>query len=75
MGHLTLPEGDLRTWLAQFPQRDADRLPVTGLYPGHGLARAALASPIGLHDLRPDGDGGALRVVFGPERTLVVTLE
>ncbi len=73
-GRLALPDGALRDWLDGFPQRDADALPIIGLFRGAGLARAALVTPIGLHALRADGDGRTLRVDFGPERTLVVSL-
>lgn len=73
-GQLALADGALRDWLAGFPQRDADALTIIGLFRDAGLARAALVTPIGLHDLRADADGRTLRVAFGPERTLVVSL-
>ncbi|TNJ34807.1 serine hydrolase domain-containing protein [Arenimonas terrae] len=51
------PEGALKAYFDQFPQPDRDTLRLVGLYPGHGLARAALVTPIGLYDLRATADG------------------
>lgn len=51
------PEGELKAWFDQFPQKDADVLRVIGLYPGHGLSRAALVTPTGIYDLRAQADG------------------
>ncbi|MFC0676685.1 serine hydrolase domain-containing protein [Lysobacter korlensis] len=73
-GRITLTEGPLRTWLNGFPQRDADALDIIGVHPRAGISRAALVTPIGLHDLRTDIDGRTLRVNFGPNRSLVVRL-
>lgn len=73
-GRITLPDGALRAWLNGFPQRDADALEIIGLHPGAGIRQAALVTPIGLHDLRADGDGRTLRVQFNAERGLVVRL-
>jgi hypothetical protein len=48
---------------------------VIGLYPGHGLSRAALVTPTGIYDLRAQADGSfvarisetsALRLQLGP---------
>lgn len=51
------PEGELKAWFDQFPQKDAEVLRVIGLYPGHGLTRAALVTPTGIYDLRAQADG------------------
>jgi serine beta-lactamase-like protein LACTB len=69
------PEGELKAWFDQFPQKDAEALRVIGLYPGHGLSRAALVTPTGIYDLRAQADGSfvarisetsALRLRLGP---------
>lgn len=73
-GQIKLPQGLLRTWLNGFPQRDADSLEIIGIRPSAGISRAALVTPIGLHDLRADADGRALRVKFSPSRSLVIQL-
>lgn len=73
-GRITLPEGQLRSWLNGFPQRDADSLEIIGIRPGAGISRAALVTPIGLHDLRTDADGRTLRVKLNPGRALVIRL-
>jgi serine beta-lactamase-like protein LACTB len=51
------PDGALKAYFDQFPQPDRDTLRIIGLYPGHGLARAVLVTPIGLYDLRATADG------------------
>jgi serine beta-lactamase-like protein LACTB len=72
------PEGELKAWFDQFPQKDADVLRVIGLYPGHGLSRAALVTPSGIYDLRAQADGSfvaqvgsanLMRLRFGATRT------
>lgn len=73
-GRISLADGPLRAWLNDFPQRDADALEIIGLHHGAGLSRAALVTPIGLHDLRVGVDGQSMRVQFGPTRTLVIRL-
>lgn len=73
-GQIKLPQGLLRTWLNGFPQRDADSLEIIGIRPGAGISRAALVTPIGLHDLRPDANGQTLRVRFDANRSLVIRL-
>ena len=73
-GRLTLPDGALRAWLNDFPQRDAEALEIIGLQSGAGIGRAALVTPIGLHELRADTDGRTWRVRFGATRTLVLRL-
>lgn len=73
-GRIELAQGPLRSWLNGFPQRDADALEIIGLHVGAGIDRAALVTPIGLHDLRTDVRGRALRVQFGPGRALVIRL-
>jgi len=72
VGTMSLSSGPLRDWLNGFPQRDADALKLVGLDAGGGFSRAALATPIGLHDLRADPVGADYRVQFGPGRTLSV---
>lgn len=72
-GRLELGAGPLRDWLNGFPQRDATSLEVIGLQPA-ALDRAALVTPIGLHDLRAVGTTQTYRAVFGPERVLEVWL-
>lgn len=71
-GRISLMQGPLRTWLNSFPQHDADALEIIGTHAGAGVSRAALVSPLGLHDLRTDGR--TLRVQFGAERSLVLRL-
>lgn len=73
-GQVSLPRGQLRTWLNSFPQRDADSLDIIGVRPGAGVDRAALVTPIGLHDMRADADGRTLRVKFNPGSSLVIRL-
>ncbi len=55
----------------RFPQRDADRLRIIGLDPDGGLARAGLATPIGLYDLRATADGDHT-ATLGPRTTLTL---
>jgi serine beta-lactamase-like protein LACTB len=52
-----VPEGELKAYFDNFPQKDVEALRVIGLYPGQGLARAALVTPIGIYDLRAQADG------------------
>lgn len=73
VGAMSLPSGALRDWLNAFPQRDADTLALVGLDARGGFSRAALVTPIGLHDLRADADEGkGYRAGFGGSRTLSV---
>jgi serine beta-lactamase-like protein LACTB len=73
-GRIALTQGPLRSWLNGFPQRDADALEIIGIHARAGIERAALVTPIGLHDLRTDVDRRTLRVQFGPGRSLVIRL-
>lgn len=72
-GRLELGAGPLRDWLDGFPQRDITSMEVIGLKSA-ALDRAALVTPIGLHDLRPIGATDTYRVVFGADRVLEVRL-
>ncbi len=51
------PDGALKAYFAPFTSTGAGTLRVIGLYPRHGLARAALVTPIGIYDLRATADG------------------
>lgn len=68
------PEGELKAWFDQFPQKDADVLRVIGLYPGHGLSRAALVTPTGIYDLRAQAEGSFVAQV-GSETSLRLSFE
>lgn len=56
LGTLSLG-GGLAAYFDAFPQRDAPALRVVGLDANSTLGRAALVTPIGLHDLRAQADG------------------
>lgn len=73
-GRLELEPGPLRDWLNGFPQRDATSLEVIVLQPA-ALDRAALVTPIGLHDLRAVDGTTTYRVEFGGDRVLEFRLE
>jgi hypothetical protein len=70
VGTMSLSSGPLRDWLNGFPQRDADSLKLVGLDARGGLSRAALVTPIGLHDMRADSVGSDYLVQFGTSRKL-----
>ncbi|QSX77955.1 serine hydrolase domain-containing protein [Agrilutibacter solisilvae] len=70
IGTLRLAPGPLRDWVNGFPQRDADSLKLIGLDARGGLSRAAIVTPIGLHDLRAQPGLPGYLVRFGPERSL-----
>lgn len=72
-GRITLGPGELRTWLNSFMQRDTDAIEIIGVETGGGLGRAALVTPIGLHDMRAlDGKAGSYRVELGGNRTFSI---
>jgi serine beta-lactamase-like protein LACTB len=67
------PEGEFKAYFDKFPQKDVDALRVIGLYPGQGLARAALITPIGIYDLRAQPDGSfAARLAGSTELRFVL---
>lgn len=70
VGTVSLTSGPLRDWLNGFPQRDADTLKLVGLDARGGFSRAALVTPIGLHDLRVQADGDGYSARFGSTRTV-----
>lgn len=57
------------------PQADTDRLDVIGVEQGSGLGRAALITPIGVLDLRDDGEGGWRLASAGGGRSLSFRLD
>lgn len=74
VGRLSLPEGALRTWLDAPMQRDANELRIIGIDPRGGLGRAALATPIGLHDLRIREGEARYTATLATGRTLALRL-
>lgn len=72
-GRIGLEQGELRDWLNGFPQRDTGALEIIGVQPRRGLGRAALVTPIGLHDMRPHaGKPGFYRIWLSQTRTLSI---
>lgn len=49
--------GAAKAYFDAFPQNDSPHLRLVGLDAGPGLSRAALVTPIGIYDLRAQGDG------------------
>ena len=66
-------DGALADWFNLAPQRDADSIKIIGLQANSGLARAALITPYGAYDFRPDG--GAYSTDFSSSRSLSVVFE
>jgi hypothetical protein len=60
-------------WFNDFPQADADRLPVIALTADRRLGRAALVTPAGLYDFTCSAQN-TCRAVFGTHRILEITL-
>jgi CubicO group peptidase (beta-lactamase class C family) len=60
-------------WFNDFPQADADRLPVIALTADRRLGRAALVTPAGLYDFSCSAQN-TCRAVFGTRRMLEITL-
>ncbi|MDZ4307628.1 serine hydrolase domain-containing protein [Allopontixanthobacter sp.] len=65
--------GPLAEWFNNAPQRDTDSIRIIGLNAHRGLASAALITPYGAYDFRPDG--GAYSTEFNSKRSLSVTFE
>lgn len=71
----TLPlNGDAKAWFDDFPQKDAPHLRLVGLDARPGLSRAALVTPLGLHDLRAEADGWH-RAAMGSESEMRLRFE
>ncbi len=61
-------------WLNGFPQKDAETLTLIGLDPAGGFSRAALITPIGVYDLRAQGDGERYLAALGATTSVSITL-
>lgn len=57
------------------PQGDSSTLKVIGVEAGAGLGRAALVTPIGVYDLRGDGDGAWRSPLGGGARSLTIRID
>lgn len=57
------------------PQGDSTTLKVVGVEAGEGLGRAALVTPIGVYDLRSDGDGRWRSPLGGGPRSLSIRID
>ena len=57
------------------PQGDSAILKVVGVEAGDGLGRAALVTPIGVYDLRGDGDGTWRSPLGGGARSLTIRMD
>ncbi len=66
-------DGTLAEWFNNAPQRDTDSVKIIGIHAHRGLARAALITPYGAYDLRPDG--AAYSTDFNSTRSLSVIFE
>ncbi|GAB3383977.1 serine hydrolase domain-containing protein [Lysobacter fragariae] len=73
-GTISLPVEPLGAWLNKFPQKDAGSLQVIGIDPRGGFARAALVTPIGIHDLRAQGAEGNFVAKLGSNQVLSIRL-
>ena len=54
---------------------DADRLRIVGLDQDGGLSRAALVTPIGLHDVRAQQEQGGYLAKLGGSRRLTLQFQ
>ncbi len=73
IGRLSLPAAPLGDWLNAPTQKDATSLQVIGVDAHGGLERAALVTPMGLHDLRIED--GSRRHVARLTATRTVSLQ
>lgn len=73
VGRLSLPADPLGDWLNAPAQKNATSLQVIGMDARGGLARAALVTPMGLHDLRIEG--GSRRYTASLAATRTVSLQ
>jgi CubicO group peptidase (beta-lactamase class C family) len=73
-GTISLPVEPLGAWLNTFPQKDASSLQIIGIDPRGNFARAALVTPIGIHDLRANEVDGNYVARLGSNRTLSIRL-
>lgn len=72
IGQIAAPQA-LADFVDRFPQRDAASLTIVGVDLNGGLSRGALVTPIGVFDLRAQGDGG-YRARFSETRALTLRL-
>ena len=70
IGRLSLPAEPLGEWLNAPTQKDATSLQVIGVDARGGLARAALVTPMGLHDLRIVGGSRRYSARLAATRTV-----
>lgn len=76
VGELSIAPGHaFGDWVNGFPQGDVETLKIIGVDADNGLRRAALVTPLGLYDLRIQGDG-QYQVSLGgnPNVTLTIAL-
>lgn len=73
-GTISLPVEPLGAWLNAFPQKDASSLQIIGIDPRGSFARAALVTPIGIHDLRAQDAEGSYVARLGSNQTLSIRL-
>ncbi len=66
-------DGEIAGWFNGPPQNDADSLEIIGLDAGRGLARAALITPFGAFDFRPEA--AAFVAPFNSTRSLSVSFQ
>jgi len=70
IGRLSLPAEPLGEWLNAPTQKDATSLQVIGIDARGGLGRAALVTPMGLHDLRIEGGSRRYSARLAATRTV-----
>ncbi|MDQ3125103.1 MAG: beta-lactamase family protein [Pseudomonadota bacterium] len=76
VGDLAIPAGNpFGDMLNGQPQGDSAILKVVGVEAGDGLGRAALVTPIGVYDLRGDGDGTWRSPLGGGARSLTIRMD